>query len=193
MQQYKTIQAKWSERAGQFHNLSSKSQILYFKVCWNKLWNYYWNYFVYFLVLYYCKTYKFEFWDVGRAKQAIWKHHCGLWELVISIFHSFLTFYRLNHHSTTCSNEWMEPQCYILWRTWLSVAVSLILWRFAVWVAVAVLDHRVVIQSLTNHLLLLGTCKGKDPSIMHRSAQLISHMNPPFRNMEPGRRVEHCV
>lgn len=75
----------------------------------------------------------------------------------------------------------MEPQCYVLRRTWLSVAVSLVLWRFSVWVAVAVLDHRVVIQPLTNHLLLLGTCKGKDPSIMHRSAQLIPHMNPPLQ------------
>lgn len=82
----------------------------------------------------------------------------------------------------------MMSQGYVLWRTRLGVAVSLVLRRFAVWVAVAVLDHRVVIQPFTHHLLLLGTYRGRERSIRQHRAQLIS-----FRNMEVGRRVERCV
>lgn len=48
---------------------------------------------------------------------------------------------------------------YSLRRTRLGVARSLVPWRFAVRVAVGVLDHRTVVQSFTHQLLLLRACK----------------------------------
>ena len=29
------------------------------------------------------------FWTVGRTKEAVWRHHFGLWEIVTSVFHFF--------------------------------------------------------------------------------------------------------
>lgn len=55
-----------------------------------------------------------------------------------------------------------KSQCGVLWRTGLGVAVSLVLWVFAVRITVAVLDHRVVVQPLTHHFLLLGTCREEE-------------------------------
>lgn len=56
-------------------------------------------------------------------------------------------------------NQYISKFLYSLWRTRLGVTRSLVPWRFAVRVTVAVLDHGIVIQSFTHHLLLLRACK----------------------------------
>lgn len=57
--------------------------------------------------------------------------------IIFLSFQSFDRFYKSNH----LIKRRIMSEYYVLWRTRLSIAVSLVFWRFAVWVTVVVLYH----------------------------------------------------
>ncbi len=52
-----------------------------------------------FLLFWFCKLNIFESWIAGQTKQAMWRCHLRIWEIVIGIYPHSLTFYRLNDES----------------------------------------------------------------------------------------------
>lgn len=92
-----------------------------------------------FSVLYFCKLLVFLFFLLGfRTKQDIWRRHLGLWEIITSISHYFLTFYRNDSSRTLMAVSLQQKKeftvlggfggCWILRGPWLqSVSKSCLL------------------------------------------------------------------
>ncbi len=65
------------------------------------------------ICFYICKSNIFVLWTV-IIKQPIWRGHLPLWEIVMSIFHYFLIYYRLSNKPINRKNS-QQVYCWLLY------------------------------------------------------------------------------
>ena len=76
----------------------------------------------------------FGFYIVGWTREVIWRHHFGLWETVMGIFHKRIStswhFSRLSRHADQSATKITVP--HLLWTPWMceeNTALHLLQWK----------------------------------------------------------------